>query len=121
MQPEHDQDLQHLRVEAVPVLLLILIMPTLIKKYKLKIYNQKTDKKIPKDAWYVGRPSTFGNPFEITKKVTREKSLKLYREYMTKNLKIAELAKRHLKGKDLVCWCSPESCHAEILMEAAND
>ena len=28
---------------------------------------------------------------------------------------------RHeLAGKDLVCWCSPKSCHADILLEIAN-
>jgi len=25
-----------------------------------------------------------------------------------------------LKGKDLVCWCSPLPCHGDILLELAN-
>jgi Domain of unknown function (DUF4326) len=25
-----------------------------------------------------------------------------------------------LRGKHLVCWCAPERCHAEVLMELAN-
>ncbi len=25
-----------------------------------------------------------------------------------------------LKGKDLVCWCSPLPCHADFLLEMAN-
>ena len=25
-----------------------------------------------------------------------------------------------LKGKDLVCWCAPAPCHADILVELAN-
>ncbi|GAG87489.1 unnamed protein product, partial [marine sediment metagenome] len=25
-----------------------------------------------------------------------------------------------LKGKDLVCWCAPLPCHADVLLELAN-
>jgi len=25
-----------------------------------------------------------------------------------------------LRGKDLVCWCSPLPCHADVLLELAN-
>jgi hypothetical protein len=25
-----------------------------------------------------------------------------------------------LRGKNLVCWCAPERCHAEVLIELAN-
>jgi len=25
-----------------------------------------------------------------------------------------------LRGKDLVCWCAPEPCHADVLLELAN-
>ena len=25
-----------------------------------------------------------------------------------------------LRGKDLVCWCAPERCHGDILIELAN-
>ena len=26
-----------------------------------------------------------------------------------------------LKGKDLVCWCAPAACHADILLKIANN
>ena len=26
----------------------------------------------------------------------------------------------HLRGKDLVCWCAPQACHADILLREAN-
>jgi hypothetical protein len=33
----------------------------------------------------------------------------------------ALLAALHeLRGKHLVCWCAPERCHAEVLIELAN-
>jgi len=25
-----------------------------------------------------------------------------------------------LRGQDLVCWCAPEACHGDILLELAN-
>jgi len=25
-----------------------------------------------------------------------------------------------LRGKDLVCWCAPETCHGDVLIELAN-
>jgi hypothetical protein len=25
-----------------------------------------------------------------------------------------------LRGKDLVCWCAPDACHADVLLELAN-
>jgi hypothetical protein len=25
-----------------------------------------------------------------------------------------------LRGKDLVCWCAPDACHAEVLIGLAN-
>jgi len=25
-----------------------------------------------------------------------------------------------LRGKDLICWCAPLPCHADILLELAN-
>lgn len=97
-------------------------MPKLIKKFGLRIWNQATEaKKIPKSAAYVGRPSTFGNPWDITKKMDRAACIKRYKEYIKVNTAIAKEAKRHLKGKDLVCWCQPEQCHAEILMQIANE
>jgi hypothetical protein len=25
-----------------------------------------------------------------------------------------------LRGKDLICWCAPDPCHADVLLELAN-
>jgi len=29
-------------------------------------------------------------------------------------------AKRELRGKDLVCFCAPNACHGDVLIEVAN-
>ena len=35
-------------------------------------------------------------------------------------LKLFVEARRLLKGKILACWCSPLSCHGDVLAEIAN-
>lgn len=31
------------------------------------------------------------------------------------------LALSELKGKNLICWCAPLECHADILLRLANE
>lgn len=84
-----------------------------------KVYN-KRDKDYPKDAVYVGRPSKWGNPYIIGKDGTREECINKYRmDFLEDHDK--EQIIHELKGKDLVCWCAPEACHADVLLEIAND
>jgi hypothetical protein len=65
---------------------------------------------------YIGRPSKWGNPFEIGKDGTRAQVVAKYREYILNN---PELLKDlvELKGKRLGCWCSPQLCHGDVLVE----
>jgi len=69
---------------------------------------------------YIGRPSKWGNPFIIGKDGTREEVIQKYKNYILNNPKLLEDAKRELKGKILGCWCAPQHCHGEILVEIAN-
>ncbi len=97
-----------------------------------RVLNKKTDK-IPPDAVYVGRPSKWGNPFRIGEhhpadghKITRQESIEFYRNALPTMLAVKDeegniiLDLSELKGKDLVCWCAPLPCHADILLEFAN-
>lgn len=83
-------------------------------------------KKMPYDI-YIGRPSKWGNPFTHLKdKKTsakhmvrnREEAVEAYRQWITtgegKHL-LNDLSE--LKGKVLGCWCKPQSCHGDILVE----
>jgi hypothetical protein len=81
-----------------------------------KVYNKKTDI-IPEGAVYVGRPTKWGNPYKISKSLRREDACRMYRTYVSG--REAEI-RNDLKGKDLVCWCAPEPCHADVLIEIAN-
>jgi hypothetical protein len=79
---------------------------------------------------YIGRPSKWGNPFShikdgknIAKYIvnTRKESIEAYREWITvgegKHL-LKDLIE--LRGKTLGCWCKPNSCHGDVLVELVN-
>lgn len=89
-----------------------------------KVWN-KHHKNAPEDAVYVGRPSKWGNPFEIGKDGTREEVVEKFRLMLTHDdvfwsLKRWE-CRTELAGKHLVCWCAPKPCHADVLLEIANE
>lgn len=75
----------------------------------------------PDDAVYVGRPSKFGNPFVVGKDGDRNECVEKFRDYLKAQPELLAAARSELRGKDLVCFCAPQRCHAEILIEVAND
>lgn len=68
---------------------------------------------------YVGRPSIWGNPFVIGKDGTREEVVAKYETYLLSDPGLMS-ALWILKGRNLVCWCAPLPCHADILLKYAN-
>jgi hypothetical protein len=85
---------------------------------------------MPDDAVYVGRPTRYGNPFAVGQLnpdtgqiVTLEKCLEYYRFYLERKYQGSALKEflAPLRGKDLACFCKEgEQCHADILLELAN-
>ena len=65
---------------------------------------------------YIGRPSRWGNPFTIGKDGTREEVIKKYKKWIRKKPYLLE-SLCELKGKVLGCWCSPQACHGDVLVE----
>lgn len=82
-------------------------------------------RKKPYDV-YIGRPSKWGNPFSHLddtlaefKVATREQAIEKYRKWIqTQPQLLADL--HELKGKVLGCWCCPQACHGDILVQLAN-
>jgi hypothetical protein len=65
---------------------------------------------------YIGRPSFWGNPFEIGVHGNRQEVIDAYERYVRSSCEhIASL--HELVGKDLVCWCSPLPCHGDVLVK----
>jgi len=68
---------------------------------------------------YIGRPSKWGNPFEIGKDGTREEVVKMYAVWLLAQPELMA-ALPELRGKVLGCWCSPKFCHGDVLAGLAN-
>ncbi|QFG13496.1 hypothetical protein PP501_gp64 [Gordonia phage Powerball] len=102
--------------------------PTRIQRKRTKGWR------MPEGAIYVGRGSTWGNPWRIGARliteadmlngtvhvreflITPEIAVAFYREAFALDLPeiVAEL-------RDLACWCPlDQPCHADVLLELAN-
>ncbi len=88
-----------------------------------KVLNKRVHG-VPKGAVYVGRPSKFGNPFTIGRDGSREEVIQKFEAWLfvadensSPPMLITIDDLHSLRGKDLVCWCAPEACHAQILMK----
>lgn len=85
-----------------------------------KVLNKKTDLPTPNTV-YVGRPSKWGNPYVVGKDVKNNKeACERFHDYLEAHPELKEAAKRELRGKDLMCWCAPDDCHADELLVVAN-
>lgn len=109
-------------------------MPERIQRKRTKGWR------LPSNAVYVGRPTAFGNPFPVSiygqagavvkflHWVTGQMSGWEKSEASTcvESLSVAwhrlSVRRGELRGKDLACWCPlDQACHADILLEWAND
>lgn len=69
---------------------------------------------------YPTNSSIFANPFKIGKDGTREEVIIKYKEYIIKKIENGEILVEQLlalKGKKLGCWCYPEYCHGNVLLD----
>lgn len=73
---------------------------------------------------YPPNNSEFANPFKINKNMTRDTILDKYEIYIKNKIKNDENLKKklmRLKNKNLGCWCKPEKCHGDILINIINE
>jgi hypothetical protein len=99
--------------------------------------------RMPPNTVYVGRPTRWGNPVEVTEVQTRDKVVEAFKRWLAgiwgdgNGLAVAKAAAIELRGKDLACWChlcdrhkdgkpfgehcdECAPCHADITGEIAN-
>lgn len=76
--------------------------------------------RMPTNTIYVGRPSTWANPFITAREYKswldgdKETEHESERRIILDNLE-------DLRGKNLACWCpSGQTCHADVLLKLAN-
>lgn len=84
----------------------------------MPVYNKRSG--VPPGAVYVGRPSKFGNPFEIGRDGTRQQVIDKFLVWLVQQPELMVAVRKELQGKDLVCWCAPQACHADVLHHIAN-
>lgn len=96
--------------------------------------------RMPEDAAYVGRPSKWGNPWNVYphNPESRPRAVHLH-SVAIRNQEVflwkweygpmpsLEEIRAELAGKDLACWCplvdaegNPVPCHADVLLDLAN-
>jgi hypothetical protein len=61
----------------------------------------------------------WGNRFVIGRDGARDQVIAKYRAWVLRQPALLA-ALGQLRGKDLVCWCAPDPCHAEVVIELAN-
>ena len=69
---------------------------------------------------YPKKSSSFHNPFKIGKDGDRDEVIDKYRSYIIDNIGKNESLMKQLismKGKRLGCWCYPDACHGDVLLE----
>jgi Domain of unknown function (DUF4326) len=60
-----------------------------------------------------------GNPFAFGRDGSRSEVISKYRCWVGTQTDLMDTLDE-LRGKDLICWCAPLACHAEVLRDLAN-
>lgn len=85
-----------------------------------KVLNARQAGKLTTDTKvYVGRPSKWGNPFVIGRDGSRDDVIAKYRAWIVEQPDLMR-SLGELRGRNLVCWCTPQACHADVLIELAD-
>ena len=69
---------------------------------------------------YIGRGSKWGNPFKIGRDGTRSEVIAKYERYIRRSPDLMK-AIPDLEGKTLGCFCKPQACHGDVLVQLLND
>ena len=65
----------------------------------------------------IGRPSIWGNPYIIGRDGDRATVVAKYKEHFLGSFHLKQLATEKLKGKVLGCYCKPEACHGDVIVD----
>ena len=78
--------------------------------------------RLPPNTVVVSRPSKWGNPFKVGRDGNAQVCVEAYRELVRSNAIRMHQIRHELEGKSLACWCGlGEPCHADVLLQIANE
>jgi hypothetical protein len=69
---------------------------------------------------YCGRPSKWGNPFEIGKDGSRIEVIQKFEDYLRSRKDLMDDI-MELDGKILGCWCKPQPCHCDVIVKIIEE
>ena len=84
----------------------------------MTVVNKRTHQPTSNDV-YIGRGSKWGNPFIIGQHGNRTEVIDKYYKYIIDKQELLNDI-WELKGKNLVCYCSPLECHGDVLNALRN-
>jgi hypothetical protein len=96
-------------------------MPTRLQRKRTKGFR------LPEGSRCVTRPGPFGNPFPVARfgdPTAHAESVARFRAWINEPEQAALLGRvrRELRGLDLACYCAQGlPCHADVLLELANE
>lgn len=97
------------------------VKPIRIQRKRTKGFNLQKASTNGLPVVYVGRPTRWGNPYSV-EEYGREKAIELFQYNIMANEGLLVDIQNNLKGKNLACFCSLDcACHADVLLEIANN
>ena len=84
--------------------------------------SRRKGARLPNGVVVVTRPTRWGNPHPL--ELGRAEAVRRYRDdLLAARLTVSVVdVKRELRGRDLACYCPlDEPCHADVLLEIANE
>ena len=84
--------------------------------------SRRKGARLPAGTLVVSRPTKWGNPYPLS--LGREEAVRRYRDdLLAGRLPVTvQDVREQLRGRDLACYCPPdEPCHADVLIELANE
>ena len=84
--------------------------------------SRRKGARLPAGTLVVSRPTKWGNPYPLS--LVREEAVRRYRDdLLAGRLPVTvQDVREQLRGRDLACYCPPdEPCHADVLIELANE
>jgi hypothetical protein len=75
------------------------------------------------NASRIDRKTMFGNRFIIGRDGTRDEVCDKFNEWVRRpsQRNLRNVARKWLKGRDLLCWCMPERCHGDTWLVIAAE